>query len=346
MTPPDVLFVTACGIGTVNSLFLAAYLLRTGRGDRRLNRLFAAILLIFSFRVGKSVAMLFLGHFHPVVELLWIAALAATGLPALLYAHYFTGQPVRLGRSVVLALAAALASGALLVLLLPLGTTWRLMAAALAVYGAAVAMGLRAAAGWWNSSGADRLRRRWLVSVGGFLGAAWVLHAALIAWRLTGPVDEDRFFHVEAVLFSLAVYLLVYLELRRGLMAQLHQPAGRDRVDPDDPMLQRLRNAVEDGRLFLDPALSLPSLARRLRLSPQHVSRLVNAGVGCSFNDYVNRLRVEEACRILAGPDGTTRKIGALAYDCGFGSPSVFYAAFRKFTGRTPSDYLTRLSRT
>jgi AraC-like DNA-binding protein len=151
---------------------------------------------------------------------------------------------------------------------------------------------------------------------------------------------------VEAVLFSLAVYLLAYLQLGRGLMAQLHQPARRDRIDPDDPMLKRLRHAVEDDRLFLDPALSLPSLARGLRLSPQHVSRLVNGGIGCSFNDYVNRLRVEEACRILAGPDGAARKIGALAYDCGFRSSSVFYAAFRKFTGRTPSDYLKSLSRT
>jgi len=346
MTALDVLFVTVCGIATVNSLFLAAYLLRTGRGDRLLNRLFAALILTFSFRVGKSVAMLFLGHFHPVFELLWIAALAATGLPALFYAHYFTGQAARLQRSLVLAGAAALASAALLALLLPLGTTWRLMAAALALYAATIAMGLRAAAGWWNSSGADRLRRRWLLSIGGFLGAVWMLHAGLVATRLAGPVKEDRFFHVEAVLFSVAVYLLVYLELRRELMAQLHQPAGRDRIDLDDPMLKRLRHAVEDDRLFLDPALSLSSLARGLRLSPQHVSRLVNAGIGCSFNDYVNRLRVEAACRILAGPDGATRKIGALAYDCGFGSPSVFYAAFRKFTGRTPSDYLKSLSRT
>lgn len=79
MTAPDVLFVTVCGIGTVNSLFLATYLLRTSKGERLLNRLFAALVLTFSFRVGKSVAMLFLAPFHPVFELLWIAALAATG---------------------------------------------------------------------------------------------------------------------------------------------------------------------------------------------------------------------------------------------------------------------------
>jgi hypothetical protein len=104
MTAPDVLFVTVCGIGTVNSLFLAAYLLRSGRGERLLNGFFAALILTFSFRVGKAVAMLFLGGFHPVFELLWIAALAATGLPALIYAHCLTGQAARLPRSLVLRL--------------------------------------------------------------------------------------------------------------------------------------------------------------------------------------------------------------------------------------------------
>lgn len=72
MTAPDVLFVTVCGIGTVNSLFLATYLLRTSRG-RLLNRLFAALVLTFSFRVGKSVAMLFLGPLHPAFTTMTIS---------------------------------------------------------------------------------------------------------------------------------------------------------------------------------------------------------------------------------------------------------------------------------
>ena len=341
MTAPDVLFVTVCGIGTVNSVFLAAYLLATSKGDPVLNRLLALLILTFSFRVGKSVALLFLGGFHPALELLWVATLAMTGLPALIYAHDFTEQPARLQRSLVLAFAAALVSSLVLMFVLPLGMTWRLMAAGLALYATTVATGVRAAAGWWN--GADQLRRRWLLAIGAFLAAVWVLHASLIATRLAGPVDEEEFFRFEAILFSAVVYLVVYLELRLGLIGRLHQPAGHDRVDPEDPMLKRLRHAVEVDRRFLAPALSLPSLARELRLSPQLVSRLVNAGIGCSFNDYLNRLRVEEACRVLAGPDGPTRKIGTLAYDCGFRSPSVFYAAFRKFTGRTPSDYLKSL---
>jgi AraC-like DNA-binding protein len=336
MPTTEILFVAVCGIGTVNSLFLAAYLLVTGKGERGLNRRLAVLILTFSVRVAKAVAILFVAHLHPLFEVLWILALAATGVAALLYARSVVRGPVP-GRRLLPALTIPLLSGALLVAVLPLGTMWRVMAAALVVYAASVAAAFYVMRDCWT--GAANLLRRWLASLLAFLASVWALYVALILLRIAGPVAEDRFFNVEAVLFSLAVYALVYLELRYGLLARLHQPGGRERIGRDDPMLQRLRHAVEDERLFLDPALSLTSLARTLRLSPQHVSRLINAGIGSSFNDYLNRLRVEEACRILSGPDGRSRKISALADDCGFGSSSVFYAAFRKFTGQRPSEF-------
>ena len=164
--------------------------------------------------------------------------------------------------------------------------------------------------------------------------------------RAGGSVEVRGFFNVEAASFSLAVYALMYGEVRSGLLTRLRQPAGAAQIQADDPMLKRLRQAVESERLYLDPALSLPSLAKTLRLTPQHVSRLINAGIGASFNDYVNRLRIEEIQRRLALPDGASRKIGQLGFDCGFSSSSVFYAAFRKFTGKTPSEYVKDLART
>ena len=346
MTTSAVLFVTVCGIATVNSLLLAGYLLRTARGERRLNQLLAALILTFSVRVAKAVALLFLDHLHPVFELAWLAALGSTGVPALFYAHHLIGRQPGITRRALAAFGSGVVVAALVLIFPPLPGGWPLMGASLAVYAAGVGLAVRLAASWWRDQpAADRLSRIWLSSILLFLVVVWLIHASLVASRFAGPVDEEAFFNLEAVLFSVAVYALVYLELRYGLIGRLHQPGGRDRVDPDDPMLKRLRHAMEDERLFLDPSLTLQSLARTLKLSPQHVSKLINAGVGSSFNDYVNRLRIEEACRILAGPDGPSRKIGALAYDCGFGSPSVFYAAFRKFTGKRPSEYQKSLAR-
>lgn len=340
-----VLFVVVCGIGTLNSAFLAAYLWFHRKGDAVLNRLLAVLLLTFTARVSKAVVVFFISAVHPVFEWAWMAVLGMTGLIALLYTSRLAraAHPVRL---VLRALAMAVVFGGLALVLLPLGFGWKVMVVMLAIYGSSIALALpfaraRAAA----DVAREALVGRWLRGLLAFLVAIWVLHATLVVGRLRGPVIEERFFDIEALVFSLAIYALIFAELRFGLVARLHQ-AGAEPVAADDPMLKRLRRAMEVERLYLDPSLSLPSLARVLKLSPQHVSRLINAGIGVSFNDYVNRLRIEEVTRILALPEGASRKIGQLGFDCGFNSASVFYAAFRKFTGKTPSEYIKDLTRT
>lgn len=340
-----ILFVVVCGVATLNSLFLAGYLWMQPKGVRLLNRLLALLLLTFSLRVSKAVAIVFATNVHPVFELAWIGILAVTGPVALLYLSLLDGGVPRARR---LALRAGLAGVAIAVLLflgLPLNRGWRLMAGALAIYGASVAGPLAAAFGPARDGQLSDGRRRWARAVASFLAIVWVLHVTLVA----GPMFrgwEDGFFDAEALFFSIAVYALIFVELKFSVIGRVHQADAREQIPADDPMLKRLRQVMESERAYLDPGLSLGSLAKSINLSPQHVSRLINAGVGCSFTDYVNRLRVEEARRLLAEPGGASRKIGLLAFDCGFNSPSVFYAAFRKFSGKTPSEYVKSLTRT
>jgi len=338
-----ILFVLVCGIGTLNSVFLAGYLWVHHRGDAALNRLLAALLITFALRVSKAVAVFFVSQVHPLFELLWIGVLGATGVVALLYLGCLAGG-ARTGRLLLRAGALALPAAGLAFFLIPLASGWRLVGIALAVYASSIAVVLPLVL-----AGREDLPReslRFARAVVAFLCAIWVFYAGMLVCRLRGPIAEDTFFDIEAVIFSLAVYAMLYAELRFGVITRSHHAGSVERVSQDDPMLQRLRRAMEVERLYLDPSLSLPSLAKALKLSRQHVSKLLNAGIGASFNDYVNRLRVEEVRRLLALPDGASRKIGQLGFDCGFNSSSVFYAAFRKFTGKTPSEYVKDLART
>ncbi len=342
----SVLFVLVCGIGTLNSMFLACYLWVHPRGERTLNRFLAALLLTFAFRVSKAVAVFFVSEMHPVFELLWIGVLGATGLIALLYVGRLAGvagATARTGRLLLQAGAIAVVAGGLAFVLIPLASGWKLVGVALAAYAGGIAVVLPL-----TIRGSRDLPReivRWTRTVVGFLCAIWLFYAVMLVGRLRGEVAEDTFFDIEAVVFSLAVYAMLFAELRFGLITRTHQAGSVERISQDDPMLKRLRHAMEIDRLYLDPSLSLPSLAKTLKLSRQHVSKLLNAGMGVSFNDYVNRLRIEEVQRLLALPDGASRKIGQLGFDVGFNSSSVFYAAFRKFTGRTPSEYVKDLAR-
>jgi AraC-like DNA-binding protein len=79
----------------------------------------------------------------------------------------------------------------------------------------------------------------------------------------------------------------------------------------------------------------LASLARRVGLSPTHLSRLFAAQIGVSLTRYRNQHRLH---RFLSGyGDGTRTTALAAALAAGFGSYAQFYRIFRQEIGRSPA---------
>lgn len=97
---------------------------------------------------------------------------------------------------------------------------------------------------------------------------------------------------------------------------------------------------VADQYLYQDPELSLSQLARELNTNPSFLSRIINQGFGMNFNDYINQQRVAEVVARLEKGDQAQFTIMSMAYDAGFNSKATFNRAFRKFTGKNPSDYV------
>ncbi|MGX1928836.1 helix-turn-helix domain-containing protein [Flagellimonas sp. 2504JD4-2] len=95
---------------------------------------------------------------------------------------------------------------------------------------------------------------------------------------------------------------------------------------------------VLENKLFLDPNLSLDKVATELQIGVSTLSKVVNEEQ-ISFSDYINTLRVNESKRILKDPDFEAYTIVAIGLECGFNSKSTFYQAFKKVTGKTPSEY-------
>lgn len=104
-------------------------------------------------------------------------------------------------------------------------------------------------------------------------------------------------------------------------------------------MLQKLQQLMQTEKPHLDSNLTLPELAARLSLSTHHLSQLLNEQLGKNFFDFVNEYRIAEMKEKLHDPALAHLKIEELAYQCGFNSKSVFNAAFKKATGKTPSGF-------
>jgi len=121
-------------------------------------------------------------------------------------------------------------------------------------------------------------------------------------------------------------------------LADKYKTSGIDpgRMDEVTPRLLRL---MEEDKLYLDPGLTLKKLAHELRIHSNHLSRIINERFSLSYSDFVNRYRIAEAQKMLSDPQYKEMNILDIVYETGFYSKSVFNTAFKKFTGKTPSEY-------
>lgn len=94
---------------------------------------------------------------------------------------------------------------------------------------------------------------------------------------------------------------------------------------------------IEREKPYLNPDFQLMDLRQAVPLNRTYLSRLINEEYGCSFYQWVNGLRIEEAKRLMtAQPD---LKLHDVAARCGFSSPEVFSRSFARETGTPPSKW-------
>lgn len=88
--------------------------------------------------------------------------------------------------------------------------------------------------------------------------------------------------------------------------------------------------------------LTLEVLSRELYISRHHISHLFSSKLKVGFNDFINRLRIREACTRLESGEGVTEA----AFGSGFSSIRTFNRAFQKYKGISPSEYVKKMKRT
>lgn len=82
--------------------------------------------------------------------------------------------------------------------------------------------------------------------------------------------------------------------------------------------------------------LSADSVAERLGISGDHLSRLFKKATGLTFNEYLTRLRMKRAMELLRDP---VVRIGEVADLAGYRDARYFSTLFRRIVGMTPSEF-------
>ncbi len=121
-----------------------------------------------------------------------------------------------------------------------------------------------------------------------------------------------------------------WVELIHGFVTRAARPYQSD---------DRLCRVWEEVERDLARPWKLEDLEKIAHLSQEHLRRLSQQQLGRSPIQQITYLRIRRAVTLLAS---TEDKIELIAHEVGYENPFTFSNAFKRWTGRRPSDYRDR----
>lgn len=106
-----------------------------------------------------------------------------------------------------------------------------------------------------------------------------------------------------------------------------------------DKGLENIKTAIEFIQKEYASPLTLEDIAECISMSREHFCRRFSHVMHMTPFEYLNRIRIDNSCRML---DGTNLSVGEIAEKCGFNSFSYFSKKFKEIVGMTPARYRTR----
>lgn len=130
-------------------------------------------------------------------------------------------------------------------------------------------------------------------------------------------------------LLKLQMMTLLLILKRNGIFVY-EQLKHRDNISTD----------IEDALRYIAQNFSLPltldEVAEKINLTPTYLSKKFKKVTGVTFKEYVNFIRIRQACQMLLTTDDS---ITTIAINCGFNSSNYFKDCFRRINGISPRAY-------
>ncbi len=187
-----------------------------------------------------------------------------------------------------------------------------------------------------------------------FLGC--VMGALLLSITLWGiSFVSVQFFRVQIpylgyttmwISTPLFIYIIGYFSLRQPEIFRISisekNKTEKDRLKPEEiqQLQKRLNYFMSEEAVYIQPDLTLKSLAEKLHTSPNNLSWLLNQVYQATFYEYVNGHRINAFIKRLENEEHRNHTLLSLAMDVGFNSKSTFNKAFKAVKGQTPSQFI------
>ncbi len=313
------------GIIILNSFFFGAILLVNSGGLVK-NRLLAFLLFGIAMRTGKSIIMLLFPEIPDSIPAIGLIGMGAIGPFLYFYCRHLLDDRLQWRNTNFLHLIFSVATGVVLPFASNNVVFWLyfLTAVQMAVYiGLSIRLRIKA--------NATHESLKWLT---------FLLIAVTIIW---GVYAMQLYFHqltaylTGTVAASLVLFALLFFALRPNKI--FSRTRSIIRSDKHEALSKQIMALMENEKLYKDSDLTLAKLGMLLKEKPYVISMVLNTYHGKSFPEFVNYYRINEAQQLLKSEKHNAYSIEAIAFDCGFNTPSAFYTHFKKLTKVTPSEF-------
>ncbi|MBK6963046.1 MAG: helix-turn-helix transcriptional regulator [Bacteroidales bacterium] len=187
---------------------------------------------------------------------------------------------------------------------------------------------------------------RWLqILLIGFI-VIWIVN--LNSFALYMIVRRPDWCAYTASIYALAVFLFIntimFLILLKPDVYYIIAKYKNNKLSGPDKSeyIQKLNFYMETQKPFLNPDITLESLAGEISVNPRLLSQIINENFKKNFKSYILEYRIKESMKILADSKHAKLTILEILYQVGFNSKSAFNNQFKLYTNLTPVEYRSR----
>jgi AraC-like DNA-binding protein len=109
-----------------------------------------------------------------------------------------------------------------------------------------------------------------------------------------------------------------------------------------EDLIKRLNELMKEEKIYLNPQIAQSEVAKKLNTNTAYLSKIINDQLSSNFSNYINQFRIEEAKNMIRDNEQNNFTFEGIAQSVGFNSKSAFNLAFKKFTGKTPSQFASQ----
>ena len=127
-----------------------------------------------------------------------------------------------------------------------------------------------------------------------------------------------------------------FLTLMGILQYEQHYKNHEEQTASERRQVKLVNDAIKFIAAHYKENISLNHIAEEVKLQPTYLCRSFKEYTDKSPVEYINAMRIEEACKLLSQTD---KRISSIVDELGFKDPGYFARVFKKYTGSKPSEY-------